>query len=253
MKKIYITAKINSIEVITFVVLCLLFMVEAKGNDNEKGVVTTIRDGKLERCENNSWKQLIVGQEVSPGDRLRTDKVAVVIVQFPDVGQFVIGPSSDIEMGKDPKDFQVKMDRGALWLKSDLPKGNKASISTSLATAGIRGTAFSVIFGEDGGCVCTCSGNVEVVLKNGKTIKVPKGKYVPVVSDTPVPEKAHSSAPLLGNMDTGTDSGFNRCFKRRKKDTVSKEQPEENTGTGFDFCFNCHMKDGKGKLKQDWK
>ena len=238
---------------IAFLSVCLIFIIKALGADKGTGVVASIRDGKLERIEKDGCKPLTVGHEVFYGDRLRTDKTAVAIIDFPAIGRFVIGPSSDIEMGKDPKVFQVKMGRGALWLKSDLPKGNKASISTSLATAGIRGTAFSVIFGEDGGCVCTCSGNVEVVLKNGKTIKVPKGKYVPVVSDTPVPEKAHSSAPLLGNMDTRTDSGFNRCFKRRKKDTVSKEQTEENTGTGFDFCFNCHIIGGKGKLKQDWK
>ena len=253
MKNIYRITKTYSIGVVTFIVLCLLFTIEAKGTDNEKGVVTSIRDGKLERCENNNWKQLIVGQEVSPGDRLRTDKVAVAIVRFPDVGQFVIGPSTDIEMGKDPKDFKTKIDRGALWLKSNLPKGGRAAITTSLATAGIRGTAFSVIFSEEGGCVCTCSGKVEVVMKNGQTIQVSTGKYIPLLSGEPVHEKAESSVPLLGGKGAGSDSGFNRCFKKRKKGNVPDEHTEEKTDTGFDFCFYCHREGGKGKLKQDWK
>jgi len=253
MKKIRMSVMANLIIAIAFFGVCFLFIIEGGGKINEKGVVTSIRDGKLERIENENWIQMAIGQDVSLGDRVRTDKTAVAIIEFPDVGRFVIGPSSDIEMGKDPKDFQAKMDRGALWLKSDLPKGRRTSITTSLATAGIRGTAFSVVFDGESGCVCTCSGNVEVILKNGQTIKVSKGKYTPIASDVPVPEKAQSSIPLLGTSDTGHDSSFNRCFKRRKKDTVSKESPEEKTDTGFNFCFNCHIADGKGKLKQDWK
>ena len=101
-----------------------------------RGVVTSIRDGKLEKMDNANWKELSVGQDVFLGDRVRTDKTAVAIVKFPDVGQFVIGPSSEMEMGKDTKKFPNEMDRGALWRKADLPKGGRASVSTSLATAG---------------------------------------------------------------------------------------------------------------------
>lgn len=253
MKKTRIAVRANLIIAIAFLSVCLLCIIEAQGMGNGKGVVTSIRDGKLERVENNSWKQLIVGQEVSLGDRVRTDKTAVAIVKFPDVGQFVIGPSSEIEMGKDTKDFQTKMDRGALWLKADLPKGGRASVSTSLATAGVRGTAFSVIFSEDGGCVCTCSGKVEVAMKSGQTIDVSKGKYIPIISDEPAPKKAQSSTPMLGGKDTRSNADFNRCFNRKKKDTAPNGLPEEKKDTGFEFCFNCHIEGGKGKLKQDWK
>jgi hypothetical protein len=204
--------------------LCLTLAFDAQGKG--KGVVNSIRDGKLERLENNSWKQMTVSQEVSNGERLRTDKTAVAIVEFPDVGKFVIGPSSDVELGKDTKDFKTKIDRGAIWLKSDLPKGSKASITTSIATAGIRGTSFSMVFGEGEKviCVCTCSGDVEAATKNGQKIRVPKGEYLPVLSDGPAPKKSQTSLPLL-----------------------------EKKGSVFDFCFNCHIVGGKGKLKPDWK
>ncbi|MBI5308533.1 MAG: FecR domain-containing protein [Planctomycetes bacterium] len=232
---------------------CFLFAVGTQGKGDGKGVVTSIRDGKLEKMENANWKELAVGQDVFHGDRVRTDKTAVAIVKFPDVGQFVIGPSSEIEMGKDTKDFQTKMDRGALWLKADLPKGGRASVSTSLATAGVRGTAFSVIFSEDGGCVCTCSGKVEVAMKGGQPIDVSKGKYIPIISDEPAPKKAQSSTPLLGGKDTSANVDFNRCFNRKKKDAAPHGLAEEKKDTGFEFCFNCHIEGGKGKLKQDWK
>lgn len=204
----------------------LIFLAEAQGKDAEKGVVSSIRGGKLERLESNRWKGLVSGQDVLQGDRLRTDKTAVAIVEFPSVGKFVIGPSSDIEMGKEPKDFDTKMNRGALWLKSTLPKGNKAAISTTLATAGVRGTAFSMVFGEGekAVCACTCSGEVEVTLKNGKSIRVPKAEYVAIASDAPAPEKSQTSLPVL-----------------------------EKTGTVFDFCLNCHLVGRKGKLKPEWE
>lgn len=204
----------------------LIFLAEAQGKDAEKGVVSSIRGGKLERLESNIWKGLASGQDVLQGDRLRTDKTAVAIIEFPSVGKFVIGPSSDIEMGREPKDFDTKMNRGAVWLKSSLPKGSRAAISTSLATAGIRGTAFSMVFGEGekAVCTCTCSGEVEVILKDGKSIKVPKAEYVAIASAAPAPEKSQTSLAVL-----------------------------EKTGTVFDFCLNCHVVGGKGKLKPDWE
>ena len=72
----------------------------------------------------------------------------MAIVKFPDVGQFVIGRLLKSRWAKIRK-TQTKMDRGALWLKADLPEGGRASVSTSLATCWcITGTAFSVIFSE---------------------------------------------------------------------------------------------------------
>lgn len=210
----------------TFVVLgfCLTLIFDAYGKG--KGVVSSIRDGKLERLVNKDWRQMAASQEVSMGERLRTDKAAVAVIEFPDVGKFVIGPSSDLELGKDTKDFKTKIDRGAVWLKSSQPKGSKASITTSIATAGIRGTSFSMVFGEGEKvvCVCTCSGEVEAITKTGEKIKVPKGQYLPVASDGPAPRKSETSLPLL-----------------------------EKKGTVFDFCLNCHIVGGKGRLRPDWK
>ena len=38
-----------------------------------------------------------------------------------------------------------------------------------------------------------------------------------------------------------------------EKEYLLYELPEEKRDTGFEFCFNCHIEGGKGKLKQDWK
>lgn len=203
-----------------FIFIASIIDSRAKG----KGLVVSIRDGRLERLENSAWRQMVSQQEVSDGERLRTDKTAVAVIEFAGVGKFVIGPSSDLELGKDSRDFKTRIDRGAIWLKSNLPKGGRTSITTSLATAGIRGTSFSVVFGEGEKvvCVCTCSGSVETTTRDGSRIMVPRGKYIPVPSDGPAPPKLQPSLPLL-----------------------------EKRGGVFDFCFNCHMVGGKGKLKPD--
>lgn len=210
----------------TVVLLCLALTLIVNAFGKGRGVVSSIRDGKLERLEVNDWKEMVAAQEVSMGERLRTDKTAVAVIDLPDVGKFVIGPSSELELGKDAKDFRARIDRGALWLKSGLLRRSKASVTTSIATAGIRGTSFSMVYGEGEKviCICTCKGEVEAFTRTGEKIKVPKGHYLPVAADGPVPEKAETSLPLL-----------------------------ENRGTVFDFCFNCHLVGGKGALRPDWK
>lgn len=222
MKQIGRLFKTKLVVTISFLLVSCIFIVAAQ--EREKGVVASIRDGKLERLVASGWKQLNVRQQVSQGERVRTDKTAVAIIEFPAIARFVMAPSSEIELGKDPKNFQTKLDRGALWLKSDLSKGARASITTALATAGIRGTAFSVCYDGKNYCVCTCSGEVEVTSGDGRAIKVPKGQYLAFTSGSSVPEKPQSAIPLLAK-----------------------------TGTAFDYCFNCHIVGGKGELKRDRK
>lgn len=189
-----------------------------------KGKVVKIKDGKLERFTDGKWKEIKKDNVVSLGDRLRTDKNGLAVIELPKTGRFVIGPDSEIELGKETKDFKGNLSRGAVWLNSSLPKGKKASITTTLATAGIRGTAFTVCYDGKNFCACTCLGEVEVILNNGKIIKVPKGEYISFASDSSIPEKPQSAMPLLVKGETA-----------------------------FNFCFNCHTVGGRGKLNQDWE
>ncbi|MBI2525213.1 MAG: FecR domain-containing protein [Candidatus Rokubacteria bacterium] len=196
----------------------------AQGAQKPDGVVVAIRDGKLERFQQDLWNALTVGQPVSRGNRVRTDGTAVAIVTLAEIGRIVMGPSSDVELGKNPKDFKVTMQRGFAWLDATLPKGSKASISTSLATAGVRGTGFSVCYDGKNYCACTCFGEVEVSVPGGPTVRVPRGEYYAFPAGAPLPGKTEAAATLL-----------------------------EKTGAGFDFCFTCHVVAGKGRLKPDRK
>lgn len=192
----------------------------------EDGTVTSLRGGTLERLDNGGWKPIAAGQKVTTGERLRTGTAAVAVIEFPAVGRFVMGPASEIEMGLQPRDFTTKMNRGALWMQSTLPAGNRAAISTPIAIAGIRGTAFSMVFGEreQAVCACTCTGNVEVTTPDGNRLDVPKGQYVAIDAGQSVPAQAQPSAPVLAQ-----------------------------SGTVFDFCQTCHVVGGNGRLRADWR
>lgn len=193
---------------------------------DESGAVVSLRGGTLERLEKGAWHKIGQGKKVGIGERLRTGKAAVAVIEFPSVGRFVMGPGSEIEMGREPKDFTTKMNRGALWMQSAAPAGSRAAISTPIAIAGVRGTAFSMVFGEGekAVCACTCAGNIEVTSPDGNRLNVPRGEYVAIDAGKSVPAKAQASAPVL-----------------------------EQTGTIFDFCQDCHVVGGKGKLKPNWR
>lgn len=190
------------------------------------GTVASLRGGTLERLEGSAWKPLAAGRKVATGERLRTGKEAVAVIDFPGVGRFVMGPAAEIEMGREPKDFTTKMNRGALWLQSSLPSGSRAAISTPIAIAGVRGTAFAMVFGEGekAVCACTCAGNVEVTTPDGRKVGVPKGEYVAIEAGASAPAQAQPSAPVLAQA-----------------------------GTVFDFCLTCHVVGGKGELKPNWR
>lgn len=192
----------------------------AQGKARPDGVVVSIRDGQLERFQQGRWVPLKAGQGVARADRVRTDRTAVATVSLDGIGRLVIGPASDIELGRNRSDFRMKLQRGFAWFEAKLRRGRSAYITTSLATAGVRGTGFSVCYDGTNYCACTCFGEVDVAVPGAPTIAVPRGQYVAFAQAAPPPAGTSPGATLL-----------------------------EKTGAGFDFCFECHVVGGKGGLK----
>ncbi|GMU42362.1 MAG: FecR domain-containing protein [Xanthomonadales bacterium] len=208
-------------------ILCcaVLLSLHAQAGD-AGGTVVSVRGGALERQASEGWEALAEGQTVQMGERLRTGAGAVAVLEYPGVGRFVMGPASEIEMGRDPRDFDTAMNRGALWMQAQPATGGHAAISTPIAVAGVRGTAFSMVFGEgeQAVCACTCEGQVEVRATDGSLLTVPRGQYVAVDAGKAVPAATTSSAPLLAQ-----------------------------TGGVFEFCHNCHEVSAEARLKPGWR
>ena len=193
---------------------------------DEAGKVVSLRGGALERQAGAAWEALAEGQAVQMGERLRTGAGAVAVLEYPGVGRFVMGPASEIEMGREPRDFDTAMNRGALWMQAQPAAGGSAAISTPIAVAGVRGTAFSMVFGEgeQAVCACTCEGQVDVRGVDGSLLTVPRGQYVAVDAGKAVPAATTPSAPLLAQ-----------------------------TGGVFEFCHTCHEVSAEPRLKPDWR
>lgn len=191
-----------------------------------EGTVVSLRGGTLERHESGAWRDIAEGRKVSTGDRLRTGKGAVAVIEMSEVGRLVVGPAAEVELGREPKDFTTKLSRGALWLKTAAPAGSRAAISTPIATAGVRSTAFSMVYGEGetSVCACTCTGSIEVTTPDGRKLAVRKGEYVAIPAGEPVPVATQPAAPVLSQ-----------------------------SGTVWDFCQACHVAGGKGELKPGWR
>ncbi len=213
-----------------FIVPCLfllfsvisLFPSESSG-DGLTGEVVDVRGPSFMRLRDGAWKDAPKGAKVSPGERLKTGESTLAVIEMDGIGRFVIGPGSEIELGRDPGDFKSTIASGAVWLQSNLTKGAHTDIITPLVVAGVRGTKFSVFNGRGTKdvCVCTCIGEVEATLADGKKYKVGKGMILAILGDAAAPDKAESALPIL-----------------------------EKKPAGFDFCFTCHTPGGKSMLKE---
>ena len=74
--------------------------------------------------------------------------------------------------------------------------------------------------------ICTCIGEVDVILKDGKTLQAPTGKFVSLKGEEAAPDNAQSSLLILKRVGEGKN-------KR------------------YDFCFDCHVVGGRGEIKRN--
>lgn len=207
--------------------LLLLFFLNMQYDSwagDKTGKVIEIRSGKLEQLIDGEWKRIKEGSTVSLGNRLMTDNTGFAVIEVPDVGRFVMAPGSEFELGKEIQDVKSQLSKGTIWMDTKLSKGSTASVSTPVAITSIRGTRFTVVSDGNKFCACTCLGEVEVTTNNGKVVKLPAGEFYAFTEGEPLPEKPKSALPEL-----------------------------EKRSAAFDFCFNCHVVGGKGKLKRDWE
>jgi hypothetical protein len=183
------------------------------------GRVKEIRSGVLERQDREVWNPLLVNAEIRANDRVRTGPGATVVLTLNEVGSVLIGPSTEYYLGDPARGFKTLLKRGYLWVSTKMKPGATMSIATSIAVTGVRGTKFSVIQDAQGMDVCTCKGDVQVTLKDGKSVTVASGMF--------------GSVNASGIMDV-LEKGKPRLQK------IWKENPPR-----YAPCLNCHRKGKK--------
>jgi hypothetical protein len=183
------------------------------------GTVKEIRRGTMERQDREIWNPLVVNSEIRANDRVRTGPGATAVLSLNDVGLIMIGPETEYYLGDPSRGFKSLLKRGYLWVSAKLKPGATLSIATTSAVAGVRGTKFSVIQDSEGMNVCTCKGEVQVTLKDGKTVNVKSGMYgnINAAGTMVAPEKGK---PIL--------------------EKIWKEKPAR-----YAPCLDCHRKGKK--------
>jgi hypothetical protein len=183
------------------------------------GKVKEIRSGVLERQDREVWNPLLVNAEIRANDRVRTSPDATVVLTLNNVGSVLIGPSSEFYLGDPARGFKTLLKRGYLWVSAKLKLGATMSVATPNAVTGVRGTKFSVIQDAQGMDVCTCKGEVQVTLMDGKSVTVASGMFGSVTA-------------------TGKMGALEKGKPRLQK--IWKENPPR-----YAPCLNCHLKGKK--------
>ena len=183
------------------------------------GKVKEIKGGALERLDREVWNPLIAKAEVHANDRVRTGPGATAVLVLSDVGLIMVGPNTEYYLGDPSRGFKSLLKHGYLWVSAKLKPGSAMSIATVSAVAGVRGTKFSVIQDSRGMDVCTCKGDVQVALKDGKTVSVTSGMY--------------------GSIDPAGKMGAPEKGKPHLE-AIWKERPAR-----YAPCLDCHRKGKK--------
>lgn len=180
------------------------------------GTVREIRNGILERQDNNLWKPITAGMGISANDRVRTDASGVAVLSLNDIGFVLIGPGTEYYLGDPSRGFKTLLKRGYLWISARILPGRTMSVATSNAVAGVRGTKFSMIQDAAGTDICTCKSTVEVALKDGKTTNVGGGMYGAVDASGKM-EPPQKGKHLLGKIWKEKPARYAACLNCYKK------------------------------------
>jgi hypothetical protein len=207
------------------ILMCMFLFLLASGECRGSSMATTIgtvreiKGGVLERQDREIWNPLTVNAEIRANDRIRTGAGAMAVLSLNGIGSVMIGPSTEYYLGDPARGFKTLLKRGYLWASTKLKPGATMSIATTSAVTGVRGTKFSVIQDAKGMDVCTCKGEVQVTLKDGKSVTVASGMFGSIIA--------------TGKMDV-LEKGKPRLQK------IWKENPPR-----YAPCLNCHRKGKK--------
>ncbi len=150
---------------------------------------TTIEEKKVNTCkvifvegnafvlktENNQWEQLAAGDTLKENDTLKTEAKTNVEIQFNEGSVVRIKENSELKVSKlysekDINNTKLFINSGTILAKPEKQtEGSNFEIETKSITAGVRGTEFIVITGNNVSKVAVKSG--KVVIKKKLTIE----------------------------------------------------------------------------------
>ncbi len=140
----------------------------------------------------SEWRPIGETPNVKTGDALRTGDESFVVLSWVDGTRMKLDANTCMVIEKcrfngleRTQESLFRLDFGRIWVRviEALTRRSKFEVETPAATAGIRGTIFSVDVADDGATrVAVYEGEVSVSAANARTI-VPRGQSVSVRRD----------------------------------------------------------------------
>jgi len=142
--------------------------------------------GSAESKLGGDWKPIAVGAAIAEGASVRTGKGTRVELTFIDGSRFRISSLSEVLINKASftakkrEDVSVKLLAGRVWASVAKKTGGKDAfeVTTTNATAGVRGTSFAVLAAGDASALVRVYSGTVGVKPNGSAAKFGDRKQV---------------------------------------------------------------------------
>ncbi len=218
-KKIYIAF-------IFLMSLVVTFSISSKGI-KASGKILKV-DGKYAFIKyGKKWKRLKPNYKIYNGSQIKTGSKTRIIIQFSDKSELRIAQKSKIKIEKafvktpENREISARLILGKLWAKVSKSKNKNKNftIKTSNATAGVRGTSFSVSFNDDKSSIVSLyTGIVDV------ESKIKKDKHKRDMKNYDKRKRKEVSGPKEVSLDK-----WNKIVLKQMQRVVVAENGEMNT------------------------
>jgi len=166
---------------ISFILLLSLIITVSLSSKSLKSSGKILKvDGKYAFYKmGKKWKRLKTNTRIYNGIQIKTGSKTRVVIQFNDKSELRVAQKSKIKINRafvktpENREISAKLILGRLWARVSKSKNKNKnfSITTETATAGVRGTTFSVSFKDDKSSIISLYTGIVDVKAEKKTAK----------------------------------------------------------------------------------
>ncbi|HLF83937.1 MAG TPA: FecR domain-containing protein [Blastocatellia bacterium] len=181
---------IAAVVIVGIGVLSLTYERFLTGGSDAFHMVVHAMDGQAYLVSDANTQGLAVGQEIKPGDKVRTAKDAGAVVKLPDGSLIEMRERSEFSVTDSAQGTTIHLDRGNIIVQAAKQKqSSRLYVQTDDCLVSVVGTIFSVNNGTKGSRVSVVEGEVHVEHGSKQDVLHPGDQVVTTASIERVPVK----------------------------------------------------------------